>query len=153
MRPAINVAQLRATLQAKTMTIGVYEETLPGGYGRLRVFAAHWEIVYYFSGPDLRYKGTTVTIPSQKLAEYIQAFKDSWSELEKLRVTLPEGGQFSKGAKLGITIRAGGYPEGLCLAGYHVLVSSKAELDALLKSYSYAQSRAAEVQKLFSSLV
>ena len=78
-----------ATLMSTGST---YEETLPCG-GRLRIFRDNWEIRYFFSGRDLRYKSTFKTIPGEEVEQYIQAYQKNWIDFIALKGSNPKGQQ------------------------------------------------------------
>ena len=71
-------------------TSGTYTEPLPGG-GKLQVTTRAWSVEYYFSGPDLRYSGTFVSIGGDELASYVDAFEENWAEYERLQAVAPDG--------------------------------------------------------------
>jgi hypothetical protein len=127
------------------MAEGTFESTLPCG-GTLRIFKSNWEIRYYFPGPDRRYNGTFVTIPGNLIEQYIAAYEDNWEEYQQLKRTIPAGGEFSKPAKMGMSIRIGGFFQGVCLKSYHMPVASRGHLDRILDGYREATRRVNEVQ-------
>lgn len=133
------------------MSAGTYEESLPCG-GTLKVRSTEWEILYYFPGPDLRHNGTFVSVPGGSIDKYILAFNENWSEYEKLKSSMPSGGEFSKTGKMGMTIRIGRFAQGVCIQSYHMPISSKQQLDTIISGYRYASQRAPEIQKLLASL-
>lgn len=133
------------------MSIGIYEESLPCG-GKLKVSIAKWEIYYYFSGPDMRYNGTSVSVSGDSIEQYISAFNENWAEYEQLKASIPKGGEYSKNGKMGMSIRVGGFAQGVCLYSYHMPISSIQRLEAVIGSYRYATQRASQIQKLLISL-
>lgn len=132
-------------------SIGTYEESLPCG-GQLKVSVQSWEITYYFSGPDLRYNGTFVSIPGKQVREYIDAFSENWAEYQKLKQTIPAGGEFSKTGAMGMSIRIDAFNSGVCLQSYHMPIASEDQLKAVIAGYEYATNRAKEVQLLLQQL-
>ena len=130
---------------------GTYEESLPCG-GKLKVTISDWEVMYYFSGPDFRHKGTFVHLPGSKLSSYIAAYTENWCEFEKLKSDLPPGGDFNKPGKGEMTIRVGRFAEGICIRSYHNPVSSRAALEKVIMGYRYAIERAPKVQSMLKSL-
>ncbi len=133
------------------MGTGIYEEELPSG-GKLQVSATWWEISYYFPGPDYRYKGDFVTVPGNLVDEYILAFKENWTEYEKLKAIIPEGGEFSKKGRMGMTVGIGGITEGVCLHSYHMPIRSVETLEKVINDYLYAAKRAVQIQSFLVSL-
>lgn len=133
------------------MKTGTYEEELPCG-GKLRVTSSAWEISYYFFGPDLRYKGTSVTVHGSSIEQYISAFQDNWTEYETLRASIPSGGEFVKNGKMGMSIRISTFAPGVCLRSHHMRINSKQRLDDVIAAYRYAAQRALQIQALLATL-
>lgn len=132
-------------------SLGTYSESLPYG-GTLKISRDSWEIQYYFPGPDRRYNGTFKTIPSSQIDSYIEAFQKNWEEYEKLKNTVPSGGDFSKIGANGMTIRVGKYRSGVCLQSYHLCLSTKADIDSIISSYRNAKEKAKAMQTLLQGL-
>lgn len=130
---------------------GKYEERLDCG-GTLEVTRSSWQIRYYFPGPDLRHKGEFVSLPGSSICDYIQALKDNWVEFEKLKQTIPAGGDFSKSGAMGMTIRVSRFAQGVCIRSYHMPLATRSQLDKVIGAYGYAAQRAPKVQQLLSSL-
>jgi hypothetical protein len=133
------------------MSTGTYEEALPCG-GKLKVTKTSWEISYYFSGPDMRYNGTFISIPGNSIEKYITAFRENFAEYIDLKSTIPSGGEFSKQGKMGMSIRVGKFNQGVCLQSYFMPIDSKQKLEQLLDDYGYASKRAPQIQQFLSSL-
>lgn len=133
------------------MSVGTYEEPLVCG-GKLKVTKASWEITYYFSGPDLRYNGEFVSIAGNSVEQYISAFQENWAEYKKLMETIPKGGEFSKGGKMGMSIRIGNFAQGVCVKSYHMPISSEQQLEKVISGYRYAVQRAPQIQQFLASL-
>ncbi|NCI77290.1 hypothetical protein [Acinetobacter kanungonis] len=133
------------------MPVGTYQEELSCG-GTLKVHKNSWEISYYFAGVDLRYNGTFVSIPGSSINDYILAFKENWEDYEQLKSAIPSGGEFTKDGKLGMSIRIGRFKEGVCLRSYHMPISSKKQLESIIKTYKYASERAPQIQKFLAAL-
>lgn len=110
------------------MAVGTYEEMLPCG-GKLEVHKTFWEILYYFPSLDLRHKGTFVKIPGIAIKDYIKAFEENGADYEQLKLAIPNGGEFTKDGKLGMSIRIGSFAQGVCLRYYHMPISSKNSLN------------------------
>ena len=66
-----------------------YKENLLFG-GKLVVTAAHIEIVCYFRGPDLRYRGEWIHIPYSNFDEYISAFRQNFKKYEELKTQMKD---------------------------------------------------------------
>lgn len=129
---------------------GTYVEDLPCG-GRLKVSKSSWEISYYFPGPDARHNGTSVTLPGDRIKEYINAFENNWTEYKRLKGMIPSEGSFSKEGQKGMTIRLGMF-EGVCLRGHHMPVSSRERLTKIINSYEYAAKRSRQVQSFLAKM-
>src|SRR4051812_41876786 len=106
---------------------GTYEEKLPCG-GTLSVTKSSWMISYYFPGPDRRYNGTGLSIAGKSIELYIDGFQENWAELERLKVSMPSGGQFAKQEKMGMWIRIGGHWPGVSLQSYYMTINSLGRL-------------------------
>ena len=132
-------------------TTGTYEEKLPCG-GKLRVTRSSWEIAYYFPGFDLRHNGTFFSIPGISIQQYTQAYAENWAEYQTLKATVPQGGEFSKVGKLGMSIRIGKFLNGVCLKSHHMPVNSIKHLEDIIEGYHYAARRAPEIQTFLASL-
>jgi hypothetical protein len=133
------------------MSSGTYEEPLPCG-GKLKVTKISWEISYYFSGPDMRYNGTFVSVPGKGIEQYISAFNDNWADYKKLKESIPKGGEFSKVGKMGMTIRIGRFAQGVCIQSYHMPIYSEKQLERLIAGYRYAAQRAPQIQNFLATL-
>jgi len=133
------------------MNTGTYEEPLPCG-GKLKISKATWEISYYFAGPDMRHNGTFVSVPGNSIEQYISAFNDNWAEYEQLKASIPNGGEFSKISKMGMSIRIGNFAQGVCIRSYHMPISSAQQLERITGGYRYAAQRAPQIQKFLASL-
>ena len=133
------------------MSTGTYEEPLPCG-GKLKVTKSSWEITYYFSGPDMRYNGTSVSVFGSSIEQYISAFNENWAEYEQLKAAIPKGGNFSKPGKMGMTIHVGNFTQGVCIKSHHMPISSLQQLERIIGGYRYAAQRAPQIQKLLASL-
>ena len=133
------------------MSTGFYEETLSCG-GKLKVKKESWEINYYFPGPDLRHNGVFVVVPEAHIESYISAFRDNWEDFEKLKSSIPIGGEFTKEGKMGMMLRIGKFAQGVCLRSYHMPINSKSYLESVINSYNYASKRAKAVQQFLASI-
>jgi hypothetical protein len=134
------------------MSMGLYEETLPCG-GKLKVTKNSWEIFYYFPGPDLRHNGEILSIPAKLVDQYITALNENWIEYDKLKESIPSGGEFSKDAKMGMSIRIGDFIHGVCILSYHMPISTKKQLEEVINGYIYAVNRAPQIQTFLGTLV
>ena len=66
---------------------GEYSEKLTSG-GELKVSVNSWHILYYFSGPDLRYNGTFVRVDGKDVDRYIDAWENNFNKLLRLLMLL-----------------------------------------------------------------
>lgn len=133
------------------MGSGTYEEILPCG-GKLKVSTNTWEIYYYFSGPDMRYNGTSVSIPGRDVEQYIVALKENFDKYEDLLTKIPKGNEYSVAGRLRMMIRVGGFRPGVCLRDYHLQITSRQQLEKIINSYRYAVNRVPQIQALLKSL-
>ena len=62
--------------------------------------------------------------------------------------SIPKGGEFTKNGKMGMSIRIGGYWEGVCLRSIYMPIKSIEHLTKVIDSYRYAEQRAPQVQQL-----
>jgi hypothetical protein len=130
---------------------GTYSEKLPCG-GTLEVTASGFRIRYYFPGPDARHKGTFVDVNGSEIEAYISAFAENWDEYQKLKATIPAGGNFQKAGKKGMQIRIGSYHQGVCIQEYHMPLDTPACVRRVIESYRYAIARANRAMTMIQSL-
>lgn len=130
---------------------GTYTETLPCG-GKLEVTKQSWQIEYYLPGPDRRHNGEFLRIQGSSLEKYIDALMANWTDFQTLKAAIPSGGEFNKEGKLGMSIRVGGYHEGVCLKSYHMPVNTQAGFEKILAGYRYALQRAPQVAAFLQKL-
>lgn len=129
---------------------GQYSEKLKSG-GELVVSDSSWHIRYYFSGPDLRYNGTFVTINGDEIDKYIQAWKNNFEKYLLLKETIPAGGKFDTAGDMGMSIRIG-WAEGVCLRSYHMPIGTREKLAQVISDYQYAKERAIKLQNMLKNL-
>ena len=130
---------------------GQYEEPIGDG-GKLCVRKDHWEIHYYFLGPDMRYKGTFLTIDGSRVQGLIDAYRAAFERYEQLKQSVPAGGSLTVLADMNLTIRVRGFNEGVCISNSHLPVSSSAQLEQRVQNYRRAIERASVVQKMLAAL-
>jgi hypothetical protein len=130
---------------------GHYEETLPDG-SRLKVYADHWEIEYYFQGPDLRYNGTFIRFAACQVPRLITEYQKAWQRYCDLKRATEPGSELTLDLSMNITIRVGGHFDGVCLACYHDPVNAESGLQRKLSSYTLALERAPSIQQMISRL-
>lgn len=129
---------------------GEYSEKLTSG-GELKVSVNSWHILYYFSGPDLRYNGTFVRVDGKDVDRYIDAWENNFNKYLQLKGTIPPGGQFETKGLMGMSIRIG-FVEGVCLRSYHMPINSQTKLNQVIKDYKYAKERAIKLQEMLRLL-
>lgn len=100
----------------------------------------------------MRYNGIFVEVPGASIEKYISAFTENWVEYEKLKSTIPTGGNFSKPGKQGMTIRIGDFSQGVCIESYHMPISSAQQLEKVIVGYRYAAKRAPRIQEFLDAL-
>lgn len=112
-----------------------------------------WSIRYYFSGPDLRYNGTWVTIEGKDIDKYISAYRANWEEYQSLKTQIPKGGSFNKRGVQGMSIHVGSggiCRDGICIDYWHMPINNEKELNALLESFEYCKSKAPTIMEWLS---
>ena len=130
---------------------GEYTEKLPTG-GEIKVTSSNWYISYYFSGPDLRYNGTFVTIPGKEIDDYIRAWRNNFKKYVYLKNTIPAGGEYTTHGDKNMDIRIGNWNGGVCLRAYHMPVNNEQRLEAVIRDYEYAKKRARQIQAMLEKL-
>ncbi|MGP9659862.1 hypothetical protein ACT3S5_17700, partial [Halomonas sp. AOP31-B1-25] len=106
----------------------------------------------YFSGPDMRYNGTFVSVPGGSIEKYISAFSENWKEYEQLKSSIPSDGEFSKLGKMGMDIRIGNFAQGVCIKSYHMPIDTRQQLEKVISGYRYAAQRAPKIQEFLANL-
>lgn len=130
-----------------SMMKGKYTEKLRTG-GDLTVTASSWSIEYYFSGPDLRYRGDFVTVKGTQIDQYISAWANNYGKYLELKKVMPANGTFTTTGEMNMTINVGGYAEGVCLRSYHMPVKSEEKMMDIIEDYEYAKKQAALMMKI-----
>lgn len=128
-----------------------YSEQLPLG-AKLIVRPTGWHISYYFSGPDMRYSGTSIEIPGKDVGAHIDAFAANWNEYLRLKGQIPPGGSFSIEGACHMTINVGGYWDGVCIRAHHGAMNTLERIELAIASYQYAQKRSIAVQEALNQL-
>lgn len=65
--------------------------------------------------PRHEVQGEFFSIPGSLIENYISALNENWSEFEKLKSVIPNGGDFSKPGKMEMNIRVGHFAQGVCI--------------------------------------
>ena len=130
----------------KLSSNGVYSEKLKTG-GELKVDAKGWLIQYYFPGPDRRYNGTFVKINGQDINKYIKAWRANYRKYSDLKKEIPEGGTYQVDGEMYMKIYIGGPFDGVCLRSYHMCTRTSDKIEAIIRDYEYALTRATQIQK------
>ena len=123
---------------------GSYSEDLNTG-GCLKISNGRWSIEYYFPGPDRRYKGTFVSIPSSQIDQYIEAWKNNLKKYFELQRTVKNGQNFQMIGEMGMTIGVGGFLDGVSLRSYHMRAKTIKDIADIIKDYNYARNRATHI--------
>lgn len=134
--------------------MGEYKEKLESG-GSLVVNDKDWFIEYYFPGPDLRYNGSFVRIPSKSIDKYIEAWKNNFATYVKLKelLNLDKDSKFQQSGEEGMIIRIGGIAEGVFIAnGWTMNVTKKERIDKIINDYENSKERAIEIQKMLKTI-
>jgi hypothetical protein len=138
-------------LRAEVEMSGRYTEKLPCG-GELIVEPKSWMIQYYFSGPDGRYRGTFVRIPSARVEEYIEAYESNWALYEKMKSLGVQAGTIEKPGAAGMVVRVGGHWPGVSIESYHMPLKTREEIDRVVSSYRLALGKARDIQDLLQTI-
>lgn len=128
---------------------GKYSEPLKSG-GKLVVTLHNWSIQYSFPGPDRRYNWTFLEIESYEITSYINAWKENFSEYLNLKRRLRYDGSITKTGLKNMCIRAGAYPQGVCILGNHMPICTEEKLNLVISDYMNASERAKEIQRILS---
>ncbi len=128
-----------------------FVQTLPDG-GKLRIFHDCWEIYYYFSGPDMRYNGTSVRFRDHEVPKAIEHYRSAYEKFKESKRVTPAEAELKIGYSMDLTIRVGGSGEGVCLGSYHDPVHTDDGLNVKLESFSMAIERAPKIQELLREL-
>ena len=126
-------------------------ESLPCG-GQLRAGSKSWAIHYTFAGPDRRFKRIFLSIPGREIPEYIQALRENWSEMERVKAKLPEGSEYAQAGAKGMVIHVGRAMDGIFIWPNRKAIASIGQLESVIRSYEYACSRAKVLQASVASL-
>lgn len=129
---------------------GTYSEKLKTG-GELIVTSTNWSIRYYFSGPDLRYNGTFVTLEGRDINKYIDAWANNFDKYLKLKETVLTGGNFETAGSMNMTIRIG-FVEGVCIRSYHMPVRTHEKIIEIITDYEYARDKASKISVMLNAL-
>ncbi len=127
-----------------------YQEPLDSG-GSLVVTPNGWRIEYYFLGPDLRYNGHSFSISSDKVDDYIKAYKINFDKYEELLKIIPPQGTFETYGECGMSICIGGYRNGVHISyGRNTAfpITTRKKLHEIINDYEYSKKRAEEIIKI-----
>ena len=135
------------------MNSGEYREKLKHG-GTLVVSQTGWSIQYYFAGPDMRYNGEVISVSSREVPSYILAFERNYEKLQKLKNTIPSGGNFDIVGECGMHIGIGAY-NGVTIAKWYnqlqrgnIPIRNKSDLKIVVSDYEYCITKAEEISRL-----
>lgn len=130
--------------------MGEYREKLRTD-GELIVTELDWCISYYFSGRDLRYKGTWLHILPDDIDKYISAWKNNFSKYLKLKSELSDG-PYEEIGEAGMKISIGGRLDGVCIDEMHMNIKMQEYVDYIIRKYTSAQARAPKIQKMLREI-
>ena len=77
-----------------------------------------------------------------------EAWKNNFSKYLQLKEILPKGGSSDYHGEMGMSIRIGGFNEGVCLQSYHLPIKTQAELSEVIDDYEGAKKKAALIQRI-----
>ena len=130
---------------------GEYVEKLSTG-GELHIAINSWHIRYYFQGPDLRYNGTFVYVYDKEIDAYMEAWKENYKKYVQLKTSIPSNGQFETQGLKGMSIRIGGFHEGVCIKSYHMPINNEMKINEIINEYKSAKEKALKVQNMLRLL-
>lgn len=93
-----------------------------------------------------------VSVPGAQVESYISTFRQNWEDFERLKSSIPVGGEFVKEGQMGMMIRIGKFSQGVCIKSYHMPISSKNHLESVISSYNHDSERAKIIQKCLAHL-
>lgn len=128
-----------------------YQEKLPCG-GTLKVNKSQWEIEYYYSGIDGRYKGELFTIYSAEIDAFTQSLINNFMEYLELKDKIPAGGDYQKEGERGMMISVGRLFQGVSLHGFNDFVSNEEQLNNRIDSFERAKARSAIIQQAIAQI-
>lgn len=104
--------------------------------GQLVADTVGWQIRFFISGPDRRYRSETFVIAAQEVESLMVSYKKCFDRFLALMKITPPGASIEE--RVGqLTIRVGGVlGHGVCVKGYRYPVSTTEELEFLLERYS-----------------
>ncbi len=73
-------------------------------------------------------------------------------KLKISKASMPKDGEFSKTGEMGMSIRIGGFAEGVCLRSYHMAIKTEEGIQGIIDSYRYAVRMAPQIQQFLASL-
>ena len=133
---------------------GKYTEKLKSG-GELVITHNGWSISYYFFGPDFRHSGEHITIDSNDIDKYINAYESNFSKYKSLKDTIPSGGEFKTIGECQMNIGVGQYYDGVTISQWynHLYPSSfpirnEEQLQQVVDDYEYCKRKAKEISLL-----
>lgn len=100
----------------------------------------------------MRYNGTFKHIGDNEIDKYIQAWQTNFEKFQSIENQIPTGGEFSTSGAMGMSIRIGGWREGVCLTSYHMPIKTQAELDKVIEDYNKAKVTALKLQNILKDL-
>ena len=137
---------------------GTYSEPLASG-GSLIVTSKGWRIMYHLPGLDARHSGSILTVESDDIDNYINAFKNNFQKYCSLKDSLPaDEGTFRTTGECGMIIVASQSNGGVFIAKtintLHSTcfpISNEDSLNKVIADYEYCKQRAEEIRsKLFA---
>lgn len=91
-------------------------------------------------------------MPGEEINDYIAAWKENYSKYCELKRTIPAGGEYEAKGTVDMTIRIGGFFEGVCVQSYHMPIRTEEQLSGVISDYEYARKRGPKVMALLKCL-
>ena len=130
---------------------GQYSEKLKTG-GEIVVTTTEWKISYYFSGPDFRYNGTFIILDGKDINKYIDAWADNFKKYQNLKKSMPKEGNSEFPGTMQMSIRIGGFAEGVCIRSYHMPIRTQDKIIEVISDYKYARDRAVKIMDMLKGI-
>jgi hypothetical protein len=104
-----------------------------------------YSLEMWLRGPDLRYSGKLLKIAGTGIDILIQNYRDAFARYEAL-VALNVGAEMQE--RVGsLTVRVGGFNQGVCVDSYHHPIASSVALSAVISYLEAAKSRGPVLSK------
>ena len=114
-----------------------------------------WSIFYYFSGPDFRHNGESITVQGSEVDKYIKAYKNNFERYKSLMESIPPDGDFYTKGECKMNIGVTKYHKGVTISQWYNHLSpscfpidSDDKLKQIIGDYEYSKLKAKEIREL-----